>query len=118
MDGALVPTIDSHHGWKWAPPPPPKSATSRCQPVPTRKAKELKKVLEKIHLERIGDSCLGLVSKTSHKWRVFPLETLHLWLSHWWVFKSQSLLIGGFKHFVTLPLFAQLATLLYHTLLF
>jgi len=105
-------------GGNGPPPPPPKSATSRCQPVPTRKAKELKKVLEKIHLERIGDSCLGLVSKTSHKWRVFPLETLHLWLSHWWVFKSQSLLIGGFKHFVTLPLFAQLATLLYHTLLF
>jgi hypothetical protein len=100
-----------------SPPPRPKSATSRWQPVPTRKKEKVpKKVLQKGTFgEDRGDSCLGLVSKRVRSWGgeawVFPLQTLHLSLPHWWVFKSQSFpiggfAIGGFKQLPVLPLVA------------
>ncbi len=86
--------------------PPPRHPPKKVQPADDSlfqlgKKKSWKRWVEKIHLERIGGLMFGLSQQNNERawgreaW-VFPLQTLHLCLSHWWLFKSQSFLIGGF----------------------
>jgi hypothetical protein len=110
------------------------------QPVPTRKEKELKKVLEKIHLERMfglsqqkSESLRRRSMSFSHcklftcgfpiggfsRAKLFSLVALYNWWFCHWLLKKNLTLVAlpllvaqFFLTLVVLPLVAQLATLI------